>query len=297
MILIADADVSFATMMADELKRTGGYQVTVVGNGPDALKQCAAIKPQLVVLDGALPNCRLAELIPLLRQSVPDLPVVLMPLSPAQTPPGVAIQGTLLKPFFFPDLVALIQKLLGPTAEPAASPSLPSNPRRAEGNVAPPSALRARLKAGGLNPPTGPGAAVLRDSVRRAIEKQLESMSRALRDETVLLSQGGRVLLSVPRLTATASSALASVIAKAWSASDTPPEVLRFEGTGETNRYLLYSLLVAGDVALSVALNSRIPLPILRRVTRQAAAEIAKLIAAASPTASASSEQASSASP
>lgn len=277
MILIADANASFAAMMADELKRTAGYQVTVVGNGPDALKQCAALKPQLAVLDGELPEGQLAELIPLLRASVPDLPIVVMPVSAAQLPQNVKIQGTLIKPFFFPDLMELIQQLLGP----AASPTSTSHSRLAiAGKLPQPSALRARLDAGGLNPPTGPGAAALKDNVRRAIESQLEGMSRALRDETVLLSQGGRVLLSVPRLTATASNALASVIAKAWSAQDTPPEVLRFEGAGESNRYLLYSLLVAGDVALSVALNSRIPLPIIRRVTRQAAAEIAKLITA-----------------
>lgn len=275
MILIADANASFAAMMADELKRTGGYQVVVVSNGPDALKQCAALKPQLAVLDGELPQGQLAELIPLLRASVPDLPIVVMPVSAAQLPPNVKIQGTLIKPFFFPDLMELIQQLLGPAAPPTSHSRL-----AVTGKLPQPSALRARLSAGGLNLPTGPGAAALKDNVRRAIESQLEGMSRALRDETVLLSQGGRVLLSVPRLTATASNALASVIAKAWSAQDTPPEVLRFEGAGESNRYLLYSLLVADDVALSVALNSRIPLPIIRRVTRQAAAEIAKLITA-----------------
>lgn len=289
-ILIADANASFAAMMADELKRTGGYQVLVVGNGPDALKQCATLKPQLAVLDGELPNCRLAELIPQLRASVPDLPIVLMPVSATPLPPEVSVQGTLFKPFFFPDLVELIQNLLGATPPPAAglrpavTGSLPQN-----------SALRARLSAGGLNPPTGPGAAALKDNVRRAVESQLESLSRALRDETVLLSQGGRVLLSVPRLTATASSALASVVSKAWATPDTPPEVIRFEGAGDNNRYLLYSLLVAGNLALSVALNSRIPLPIVRRVTRQAAAEIAKLIAAPPASSSASAEQPSNA--
>lgn len=275
-ILIADANASFAAMMADELKRTGGYQVTVVSNGPDALKQCAALKPQLAVLDGELPQCELAELIPLLRASVPNLPVVVMPVPATQLPPEVTIQGTLIKPFFFPDLVELMRQLLGPAASPTSTPRL-----AVTGKLSPPSALRARLNVGGLNPPTGPGAAALKNNVRRAIESQLESMSRALRDETVLLSQGGRVLLSVPRLTATASAALAGVVAKAWSAPDTPPEVLRFEGAGESNRYLLYSLLVADDVALSVALQGRIPLPIIRRVTRQAAAEIAKLITAA----------------
>jgi CheY-like chemotaxis protein len=295
-ILIADANAPFAAMMADELKRTGGYQVMVVSNGPDALKQCAVLQPQLAVLDGELPNCRLAELIPQLRASVPDLPVVLMPISTAQLPPEVTIQGTLHKPFFFPDLIDLIQQLLGSPLPPTASITPTRSSRLAvTGKLSQPSALRARLNAGGLNPPTGPGAAALKDNVRRAIESQLESMSRALRDETVLLSQGGRVLLSVPRLTVTASSTLASVVAKAWAAPDTPPEVIRFEGTAESNRYLLYSLLVAGDVALSVALTGRIPLPIIRRVTRQAAAEIAKLIAATP--ASASPEQPSAAAP
>lgn len=273
MILIADANESFAAMMADELERTGGYQVTVVGNGPDALKQCAALKPQLAVLDGELPEGEPAKLIPLLRASVPDLPIIVMPVSAAQLPPDVTIQGVLIKPFFFPDLVEMIHQLLGPAASPTSQPR-----STVTGKLPPPSALRARLGTGGLNPANRPATMTLKDNVRRAIESRLENLSRALHDETVLLAQGGRVLLSVPRLSATASAALSGVVAKAWSATDAPPEVLRFEGTGESNHYLLYSLLVAGDVTLSVALNSRIPLPIIRRVTRQAAGEIAKLI-------------------
>ncbi|MCS6908984.1 MAG: response regulator [Anaerolineales bacterium] len=273
LILIADANESFAARMADELKRTGGYQVTVAGNGPDALKQCAALKPQLAVLDGELPEGEPAELIPLLRASVPDLPVVVMPVSTEQLPPNVTVQGTLFKPFFFPDLMEMIQPLLGPAASPTSQPC-----STVTGRPPPSSALQGRLSAGGLNPANRPATMTPGDNVRRAIESQLENLSRALHDETVLLAQGGRVLLSVPRLSATASAALSGVVAKAWSATDAPPEVLRFEGTGESNHYLLYSLLVAGDVTLSVALNSRIPLPIIRRVTRQAAGEIAKLI-------------------
>jgi hypothetical protein len=40
---------------------------------------------------------------------------------------------------------------------------------------------------------------------------------------------------------------------------------------------MLYSVHVAGDLKLSVALRARLPLPIVRRIARDTAAELAKL--------------------
>ena len=51
-------------------------------------------------------------------------------------------------------------------------------------------------------------------------------------------------------------------------------EVIRFEGDSDSTRYMLYSLAVAGDLVLSVALRVRIPLPSIRRLVREAAEEL-----------------------
>lgn len=287
-VLIADSNTSFATMISEELKRLGGYNVVITGSGPLALERCAVLKPHLAVIDGELPDTSLPELIAEMRQYVPSLPVVLMPVDRADVPSDPPVQGVLTKPFFLPDLTALIKSLLGSDPDADTQPTLPvteaTQPTksarqavvRAVSTEAP---LRSRLSVTGmLNPPTPAAPISLNDDKRRAVESQLESMSRALRDEPVFISQLGRVLAMAPRLSTSAATMLARVVAKAWASPDPPPEVIRFEGNSEINRYMLYSVLVVDDLALSVAMRVRIPLPIVRRVTRHTAAELARII-------------------
>ncbi len=281
-ILVADPNRSFATMVADELKRIGGYRVLVTSDGPETLQQYKAQNPHLVVLDGELPNGAAAELIRQFRQTTAELPVVLMPVSPADVPVETPVQGVLIKPFFLPDLIEMVVRLLGPSAPgnaalanaeaPVASPARPA----VTSTLRMPSALRARLNATSTLDPATPGVMILKDNIRRTVESHIEAMSRALRDETVFLSQHGKLLLSVPRLSGPAAMAMANVVTRAWSTPDAPPEVLRFEGGSDANRFLLYSIQVQDAMALSVALRARVPLPIVRRVARQTVEQLLK---------------------
>jgi hypothetical protein len=209
----------------------------------------------------------------------------------AGVPADIPIQAVLAKPFFLPDLPALITRVLGPNPAGLASNSgvarstaelrlvepeaRPRNPRVAvTGPLSAPAPLRTRLTATGiLTPPL-----VMTTEVRRHVENHVEMMSRALRDEPVFLAQGDKVLAMVPRLSPSATSVLVRVVARAWEVQASAPEVIRFEGDTEINRYMLYSVRVAGDITLSVALRMRIPLPIVRRVARDTAAELVKLV-------------------
>ncbi|MBL8057529.1 MAG: response regulator [Anaerolineales bacterium] len=303
-VLVADPNATFAAVVSDALQRLNGLNVVVAASGPEALRKAAAAPPDVAVVDGALPECALAELIGALRQSRPDLPVVLMPLDEADLPASVPVQGVLSKPFFLPDLAALITDLLGPEPAAAAAPApepqpagpggprgpavRPRDPRLSvTGPLAATAPLRARL-APNTPAPARPAAAPaaspvpLPDDLRRALESRVEMMSRALRDEPVFIAQGERVLIIVPRLSQSATAALAQVAARAWGRAEPAPEVIRFEGETEINRYMLYSVRVSQtrNLTLSVALRLRIPLPIVRRVTRETALELAKLLTA-----------------
>jgi CheY-like chemotaxis protein len=298
-VLVADPNATFATVVSDALQRLNGLNVVVAASGPEALRKAAATPPHLAVVDGALPDCLIPDLIRALRQGRPDLPVVWMPLGEVDLPADIPVQGVLSKPFFLPDLAALITELLGPepAPEPAAAPapaaSAPPRPRDPRLSVTGPLAatapLRARLApAPSPADPAPPAAAVsvaapgLPDDMRRALESRVEMMSRALRDEPVFISQGERVLIIVPRLSSTATAALAQVARRAWERAQPVPEVIRFEGETEINRYMLYSVRVSEsrNLTLSVALRLRIPLPIVRRVTRETAIELAKILTA-----------------
>ncbi len=247
-ILIADPNTPFATVVGEALQNMGGYKVRLAASGPEALKLCAETPPDLAVVDVDLPECDPIALIGQMREAVPGLPVVLLPYSREDVPAGLDIQGTLIKPFFLPDLPELINNVLGGPADMELEPEPPPKP------------------------------VVIDESNSRMIEGHVEALSHSIRNEPVLLTQGTNVVAICPRLSHTASGALAEVVAKAWKTRGRGSEVIRFEGNSENTRYLLYSVEVAGDLVLSAAIRVRIPLPTVRKLLRDAAGEVAALV-------------------
>lgn len=297
-VLVADSNLAFAAFMAEELHRQGGYRVLLAASGPEAVRRCAEAKPDLVVIDTDLSDSRLETLVDQLRQRVPNLPLVLTPWNESDLPPGLSVQGVLRKPVFLPDLLELIPKLLGPVKPPALAQSAPLQKPKSRPLLGQTGLLNLRSRIAGrtgpltqakveapkpdsaplkLSQPTG----LLTDRNRRIVEAHLEVMSHALRDEPVLLTQAEQVIYVMPRLSPTAAAALNRVIVRAWSVNGIAPEVIRFEGDTEINRYMLYSVRVTPHTyTLSVALRVRIPLTIVRRIAHDTAAEIAKVISA-----------------
>jgi CheY-like chemotaxis protein len=247
-ILIADPNTPFATVVSEALQRMGGYKVALAASGPEALKACAEMQPALAVVDVDLPEGDPFALIGQMRAAVPGLPVVLLPYNREDVPSGLNIQGVLIKPFFLPDLPELINNILGGPADLELEPEPPLKP------------------------------VVIDESNSRLLEGHVEALSHAVRNEPVLLTSGTSVITMCPRLGQTAAVALAEVVAKAWKTRGNGSEVIRFEGGSESTRYLLYSVEVAGDLVLSVAIRVRIPLPTVRKLLRDTAAELAALV-------------------
>ena len=270
-VLIADPNTPFATVVGEALHRMGGYKVELAASGPEARAKCASLKPDLAVVDIDLPECDVAALIGQMRDAIPGLPVVLIPYSKDDAPAGLDIQGILTKPFFLPDLPELVNDILGrPQFNRPEVYILPDSDARAQTLIHKPAP-----KPVGTKPlPRLDRPVVVHNDQRPVIEGHVEALSHALRDEPVLLTQGKKVITISPRLSQTAIAALAEVVARAWRTNDKGGEVIRFEGDSDSTRYMLYSLAVAGDLVLSVALRVRIPLPSIRRLVREAAEEL-----------------------
>jgi CheY-like chemotaxis protein len=247
-VLIADPNTPFATVVGEALQSMGGYKVTLAASGPEALEACAEIQPTLAVVDVDLPECDPFALIGQMREAVPGLPVILLPYSREDIPAGLNVQGVLIKPFFLPDLPELINNILGGPAELDLEPEPPPKP------------------------------VVIDESNSRLLEGHIEALSHAIRNEPVLLTSGASIVTVCPPLSPTASAALAEVVAKAWKTRGGGTEVMRFEGNSDSTRYLLYSVQVAGDLVLSVAIRVRIPLPTVRKLLRDTATELAALV-------------------
>jgi CheY-like chemotaxis protein len=254
-ILLADSNQGFAQFMAEELQRAGPYHVVLAASGDEAATQLQETAVDVAVVDAEVANgVPLADFIGQLRRANAALPVILIPSTEADLLVKAPLQGTLPRPFFLPDLEPLLRDLLG-LPEPA--PSATISPAPAE--------------------PPGRAAVIIPERNQRAAEGHVEAMSLALRKEQVLLTQEDRVVTMMPRLGYAGAAALAQRIRQVWEGGGSTSELIRFEGEADSNRYMLYSVHVAGDLKLSVALRARLPLPIVRRIARDTAAELAKL--------------------
>jgi len=128
--------------------------------------------------------------------------------------------------------------------------------------------------------------------VVRILEAATESMARRgrvveLNAETVMLTCGDDLVAHAGRLAREEAEQLGRVIVASWRASAQVAKLLgrekvRFEQSmHEGGDYVLYSLSVAGEMVLSVVLNSHTPLGIVRYHTKHTAETIAKLTTSA----------------
>ena len=115
-ILVVEDETPIATIIHDVLVDEG-YQVHIASNGRAALERIAMGMPDLVLTDIMMPIMDGRALLRALRTIPPleSLPVILMSAGAAPRA-NIAEQSSefLAKPFLIDDLIALVQRLIGP---------------------------------------------------------------------------------------------------------------------------------------------------------------------------------------
>jgi predicted regulator of Ras-like GTPase activity (Roadblock/LC7/MglB family) len=115
----------------------------------------------------------------------------------------------------------------------------------------------------------------------------LSALARELNAEAVMLTCGDDLVAHAGRLAREDAEQLGHAIVASWRASAQVAKLLGREkvcfeqSMHEGGDYVLYSLSTAGEMVLSVAVNSNTPLGIVRYHTRRTAETIAKLAASA----------------
>mgnify|MGYP001815478768 FL=1 len=130
-ILVVDRNAAFATMLKEMLEADGGYEVSVVRRGSDALALLHDESFALTIIDMDLDPDDLdyRDLIPRVRDSQPSMRLMLIPLMGESLSSEVDqfdIQGTLAKPFFADDLLPGIEDVLSKEVSMAVPPSAPT---------------------------------------------------------------------------------------------------------------------------------------------------------------------------
>jgi len=251
-ILIVDADEAFATMLQQFLEETGGIQAVAVSSGQEALKVAASDKYDLAIVDLDLRDVEGPALVRALREEHPRLRLIVIPLEGAEVPPDLAeadVQGALPKPFFLPELPD-------------------------------------RIAAAMSRPVGGEPAAEAAPAVLPQLSGVIRRMSRLAQEvgaEAVLLTQGSELLAQAGRLPEEEVVALATVVSDSWRTSARVAKILgkeqlRFEQSIKGAEHLLYSLALAEDLILSVVVEGRVPLGMIRHRAKEAAEAIREQI-------------------
>lgn len=123
-ILIAD-DFPQARQVIRELLEGAGF--TVCGeavDGVDALEKVDELSPDLLILDVGMPRLNGIEVVAMLKDRLPQMPIVLFTLYDAvvRMAPPAGIAAIISKSDGGDELVACVKRLLAPAAASAAAP-------------------------------------------------------------------------------------------------------------------------------------------------------------------------------
>lgn len=266
-ILIVDSSEAFATMLKEGLESFGSYQVVTAGSGMEALDILGRNQIDLAIIDMGLEDMDGPTLVQSLRQSKPDLSIMLIPLFGQELEDealSFKVQGFLPKPFFIGDLPGLIQAALTGSSDQDAE-------------------AEAETLVGAPESPSAPRDATGSASASRDVNSLLEELFREIRAAAVLFTRGADLIAHAGNITRERAQELAGLTEESLNAAQKIAAFLgetdnRFEQcTLEGNEYNVYSMNVTSDTILSVALSARTPVGIVRYNLRRTADELAKV--------------------
>ncbi|RLC95817.1 MAG: hypothetical protein DRI77_09450 [Chloroflexi bacterium] len=274
-VLIVDSNVPFATILKESLEQDGGYTTTVAASADEALQAFSSAGFDLVIVDMDLPAGGSGALLSELRRQKADQRLMLIPLMGEELAlefAGLDVQGILPKPFFFPELPGRVAAALGVTEEESPEPVEAATPVTEAAPARPVVSSEERL-------------AVLRERFQDIVH-EMNELSREVTAEAVILTCGGKLLAHTGRLPAEEADRLAQVAGESWRTSARVAQILgreqlRFEQSVEGDEYLFYSLAVAEDIILSVALRANVTLGMVRHSAKSTADRLRKMIGVA----------------
>jgi CheY-like chemotaxis protein len=279
-VLVVDSDVAFSTMLREGLEQNGGYSVTTASSGAETWQALASREFDLAIVDLGVEDPDGATLARALRQQKPTLRLMLIPLMGEEVPPELGdlpVQGILPKPFFLPELPGRIADAL---AQPIAG-----GQAVAQTAAAKPSTAAAKPSTAAAEPVAPSGRLSVPPKRLPQVTQAMTRLFQEINAEAVILTCGGDLIAHTGRLPAEESANLAQVVGESWRTSVRVARILgreqlRFEQSVEGGEHMFYSLAVAEDIILSVALRVSVPLGMIRHRTKATAETLRSLITA-----------------
>ena len=75
-VVVADDEVDIRLLLKLQLRQAGITVVGEAGDGIEAIEQCKALRPDVLILDLLMPRMNGFEAIPVLREECPDVAII-----------------------------------------------------------------------------------------------------------------------------------------------------------------------------------------------------------------------------
>ena len=116
-VLLVD-DSSLVRKMLRHIFETAGFDVCgEAGDGDQAVRQAPLLRPDLIVLDLSMPGLNGLQAAPLLKQSLPDVPIILFTIYPStaiqQNARRAGVTSVISKDMAISCLVSEAERLIG----------------------------------------------------------------------------------------------------------------------------------------------------------------------------------------
>jgi DNA-binding response OmpR family regulator len=264
-ILVVDSSEQFGTLVQQSLEADGGFEVTVATSASDAMHITSIHGFRLAIVDLELPRNAGLDLLRIWSNQKPEMSLVAVPLAgntQILQSLDVPIHGVLYKPFYLPDLPAIIQSAL------ASSPVLHG------ANISPESADMAE-PAQPADPATI-STEVESDSIS---DLEFDTVLTAMKEATdgkqvlaVLITRNGQPWTDIGVLSPDQKHAILSRINQILQVEGLKTEVVQYvDIIGLDEAPLLYLTPLQGERELGVLLSPFVSIAFARQVAKKIA--------------------------
>ncbi|MFZ6031553.1 MAG: transposase [Chloroflexota bacterium] len=269
LVLVVSSTPGFTELIQIVLQDDGRYDPACVSTAEQGVAAAQHNRFAVGILDSDVRDIALAEVVASLRQLNSGIRLVVIPPNNDQAHPslaGLEIDAFLTKPFYIPDLVRTLDKLVKPPKES----ELPPPPRMVVKADAPASDIR--------KPASEPVPDWLQDVNRAA--QHLTRLSLESAAQAALIVRSGKLWAYAGDLPQAAAQELAEQLSRYWDGPrEGQSDLARFVHLQSTDSdYMLYATSLAGKTALALAFNAATPFTKMRAQ----AASLARALASAS---------------
>lgn len=256
-ILVASPHLAFGELLRLSLEESGQYRVRLVHSSAEARGSAGRAIFSLLILDADLKDSSFPELVREIHEQQPQARLILIPPDNNPQHPtlaGLSADAYLNKPFYLPDLMETVEKLM---AVPEAAPE--NTPVGATESAVAAAVMPAASLETSQVPSPAPANTPAWLSNSAGTQRLLNEAVSDERTRAAIVLNGGQVSASSGNLPPAAVQELAGILARTWERHKNC-DLARFIRLKESGEYLLYATSLADQVALALACDITLPL-------------------------------------